>query len=78
MGNATRKYIQTYMPDSDKQQDIRFLPMEDVDGNHVVRRKALDFQKAQDVIYGACSSQSLDGMSYEELVQHSARRILAC
>lgn len=72
------------MPDPTKEQDIRFLPASEVDRNHVVWRRTLEFQKAQDVLYGPCSfgstlgsRKALASMEYGELVQHSVRRMLA-
>ena len=81
MAAFTRKYIQSYMPDPAKQQDIRFLPVTEIDRTHPVHRKALEFQKAQDVLYGKCSSalvksRPYESMSYAELVQVSVLRIL--
>lgn len=81
LAEFTRLYIQSYMPDPSKAQDVRFLPACDIDKGHVVRRKAMEFQKAQDVLYGACQfgdfSNDLSQMEYWELVHHSVRRMLA-
>jgi hypothetical protein len=53
-----------------------------VDRNHVVHRKALEFHRAQDLIYGRCTfgrcKSDLESMDYAELVQHSVRRIISC
>ena len=82
MCEFTRMYIQSYMPNPAKEQDIRFIPLHEVDRDHVVHRKALEFQRAQDVLYGPCSFGNpplpLDSMGYSDLLQHSVRRILAC
>jgi hypothetical protein len=76
----TRKYIRCYMPDPSRQQDIRFLPLCDIDRTHPVHVKALEFQKGQDTLYGNVGthliSRSYDVMSYAELVQVSVARIL--
>jgi hypothetical protein len=78
MGKFTRNYIRTYMPDPSKEQDVRFLPYLQVDRTHPVHRKALEFQKAQDVLYGKCRMphRDLERMSYAELLQHSVQRIM--
>lgn len=79
MSKFTRSYIQSYMPDPSKQQDIRFLPFVDIDRTHSVHAKALEFQKAQDVLYGKCKLDCLreyDAMSYAELVQVSVVRVI--
>ena len=82
LGEITRLYIQSYMPDPTNAQDVRFLPAEDIDKSHVVWKRTLEFQKAQDVLYGPCtygksSARNLKDMEYRELVQHSVRRMLA-
>ena len=80
LGNFTRKYVQSYMQDPNKVQDVRFIPLQDVDREHVVYRKALEFHRAQDVLYGPCCFAGGLGEKmpeYAELVQHSVRRILA-
>lgn len=82
LGEITRLYIQSYMPDPTNVQDVRFLPAEDIDKSHVVWKRTLEFQKAQDVLYGPCtygksSARNLKDMEYRELVQHSVRRMLA-
>lgn len=80
MGEFTRRYIQLYMPDPEKPQDVRFIPWQDVDKDHVVYRKALDFHKAQDLLYGVCAGRPAASSStwenYGDLVLHSARRIV--
>ena len=78
MCEFTRDYIRSYMPDPSKEQDVRFLPFLDVDRTHTIHVKALEFQKAQDVIYGKCPGKVRDYsvMSYAELVQLSVMRIL--
>ena len=79
MADFTRKYIRSYMPDPSKEQDIRFVPFMDVDRGHVVHASAIDFQKAQDTLYGRCKMDCIrgyDSMSYAELVQLSVARIL--
>lgn len=77
----TRKYIQSFMPDPTRAQDIRMLPFEDIDRTHRIHAKALQFQKAQDILYGdECKLQfrmrSYETMSYAELVQLSMARII--
>jgi hypothetical protein len=77
MGEFTRRYIQLYLPDPEKPQDVRFVSWRDVDQDHVVCRKALEFQRAQDVLYGMCAGQPISpSWSYGDLVMHSARRIV--
>jgi hypothetical protein len=80
MGRFTRLYIQSYMPDPSKDQDVRFVPFLEIDRTHAVHTKALEFQKAQDTIYGKCRLEcvrrSYDTMSYAELVQLSVARIM--
>ena len=78
MSEFTRKYVQSYMSDPSKDQDVRFMPLGDVDRMHAVHVKALEFQKAQDMLYGKCSmiTRDYDRMSYAELVQVSVARIL--
>ena len=81
LGEYTRMYIQSYMPDPTKAQDIRFLPASEVDRGHIVWKKALEFQKAQDVLYGPCTfgggTRTLQNLEYGDLVQHSIRRMMA-
>lgn len=84
LGDFTRKYVQSYMPDPSRTQDVRFIPWQDVDRTHTVYRKALEFQRAQDVLYGPCYFAGGGAMAdtgplynYADLVQHSVRRILA-
>jgi hypothetical protein len=79
MSTYTRKYIQSYLPDPTKDQDVRFVLFKDIDRTHSVHVKALDFQKAQDTLYGKCRMdciRSYNVMSYAELVQLSIVRIL--
>lgn len=87
MCDFSRRYIQSYMPDPEKTQDVRFLPLRDIDRAHMVHRKALEFQKAQDVLYGKCKMltvgrrgkqyvRSYENVSYAELVQMSVARVL--
>lgn len=80
LGEFTRRYIQTYMPEPEKPQDVRFIHWRDVDKNHAVYRKALEFQMAQDLLYGACDGRVIanlkNDLSYGDLVLHSARRIV--
>lgn len=81
MGEFTRRYIQLYLPDPEKQQDVRFIPWRDVDKDHIVHRKALEFQMAQDVLYGVCTGQPTAAAAaatwcYGDVVMHSARRIV--
>jgi hypothetical protein len=66
------------MPDPSKQQDVWFLPYEDIDLTHFVHAKALEFQKARSILYGACRMphRDLDRMSYAELLQLSVQRIM--
>jgi hypothetical protein len=81
MANFTRSYICSYMPDPTKEQDIRFVPVVDIDRTHPVHASALDFQKAQDTLYGRCSMDCIrdyDRMSYAELVQLSVARVMDC
>lgn len=80
---ATRLYVQAYMADPKKPQDVRFLPMTDIDMGHFIRRKAVQFQNAQDILYGPCkylrercTQRAYERMSYAELVQVSIARIL--
>lgn len=81
LSECTRMYIQSYMPDPTKAQDVRFLPAEDVDRGHAVWKRAMEFQKAQDVLYGSCTfggfTKHFQEMDYMQLVQHSVRRMLA-
>lgn len=80
----TRRYIQSFMPDPTRTQDIRMLPIESIDRTHRVHAKALQFQRAQDILYGEeCKQQfrcllrcSYEAMSYAELVQLSMARII--
>lgn len=78
----TRQYVGSYLFQSDSNAqrglDLRFAPADQISKEHVVYRKALEFQKAQDILYGAASTQSLDlcDMSFAQLVQHSIRRML--
>ncbi len=79
----TRKYVRSFMPDPTKAQDIRFLTMHDIDRTHRVHTKALQFQKAQDILYAGDSfkerfgiTRSYDVMSYAELIQVSMARIM--
>ena len=78
LGEFTRNYIRSYMPDPSKQQDVWFLPYEDIDLTHFVHAKALEFQKARSILYGACRMphRDLDRMSYAELLQLSVQRIM--
>ncbi len=78
MGEFTRKYVQSYMADPARDQDVRFLPLVDIDRTHAVHVKALEFQRAQDLLYGRCGmiARDYDRMSYAELVQVSVARIL--
>jgi hypothetical protein len=81
MSSFTRNYISSYMPDPTKEQDIRFVPVVDIDRTHPVHLSALDFQKAQDTLYGRCSIDCIrdyDRMSYAELVQLSVARVMDC
>ena len=80
MGRFTRRYIQSYLPDPSREQDLRFIPFHEIDRTHPVHRKALEFQKGQDVVYGKCRavSRNYEIMSYAELVQMSVLRILEC
>lgn len=81
LGEFTRRYAQSYMADPSKEQDVRFLPVTDIDRYHTVHVKAVEFQRAQDVLYGKCSQdligkRAYERMSYPELVQVSIARIL--
>ena len=80
MGRFSRLYIQSYMPDPSKEQDVRFVPFLEIDRTHAVHTKALEFQKAQDTLYGKCRLECIrrnyDTMSYAELVQLSVARII--
>jgi hypothetical protein len=87
LGEFTRRYVQSYLPDPAKDQDVRFVPVHEVDRTHAVHRRAVEFQKAQDLLYGKCRmltvdkkgeryARSYDHMSYAELVQMSVARIL--
>lgn len=87
LGDFTRKYVQSYMPDAQREQDLRFVPAHEIDRTHAVHRRAVEFQKAQDLLYGKCAmltvgkkgdryARSYDHMSYAELVQMSVARIL--
>lgn len=81
LGDFTRKYAQSYMADPTKDQDVRFLPVTDINRYHPVHVKAVEFQRAQDVLYGKCSPELIgkrmyERMSYAELVQVSIARIL--
>ena len=87
LGDFTRKYVQSYMPDPTRDQDVRFLPVHDIDRTHPVHARAIEFQKAQDLLYGKCRlltvarrgeryARSYESMSYAELVQMSIARIL--
>lgn len=83
----TRKYVQSYLPDPARDQDLRFLPLHEVDREHPVHARAIEFHKAQDLLYGKCRlltvarrgeryARSYDTLSYAELVQMSVARIL--
>lgn len=87
LGRFTRKYIQSYMPDPEKDQDVRFIPMHDVDRCHAVHASAAQFHKGQDVLYGKCRMLTVnkegkeyvrgyDTISYGEMVCLSVARIL--
>lgn len=79
LGNFTRRYIQSYMPDPSREQDVRFIPLHEIDRTHFVHARALEYQKAQDTMYGKCRAVWLRGydvMSYAELVQMSILRII--
>lgn len=39
LGKFTRLYIQSYMPDPSKVQDVRFLPLHDIDRTHSVHAR---------------------------------------
>ena len=73
----TRIYTASYMQKS-TDVDMRFVPASEIDRNHKVFRKMIEFQKAQDILYGAFSSGvNLEQMTFGQLVQHSFKRILA-
>lgn len=75
----TRMYIASYLPCPRKEADLRFLPAAEIDRSHRVHQKALEFQQAQDILYGACSTnctRPLQDMTFAQLVQHSFRRML--
>jgi hypothetical protein len=78
MGDFTRKYVQSYMADPARAQDVRLLPMSDINRTHPVHIRALEFQKAQDLLYGKCAmiTRDYERMSYAELVQVSVARII--
>ena len=38
-----------------KEQDVLFVPLHEMDCFHPVHAKAVEFQKAQDVLYTKCS-----------------------
>ena len=72
----TRLYIGTYLVRQDN--DIRFLlDASAINESHRLHKMALEYQKAQDVLYGACMQpeKKLEDMSYLQLVQHSFRRM---
>ena len=87
MGEFTRRYVQSYMPDPGRDQDVRFVPVHEIDRTHPVHIRAMEFQKAQDLLYGKCKmltvgkkgeryARTYETMSYAELVQMSVARIL--
>jgi hypothetical protein len=74
----SRIYISSYLNGKSAAVDIRFAPSSEIDKSHVVHRMALEFQRAQDVLYGKSrwAHVPLQEMSFAELVQHSVRRML--
>lgn len=72
----TRLYTACYL--STSCPDLRFAQPSEIDRTHVVHKKALEFQLAQDVLYGPTihSSKKLHEMTFSELLQHSIRRML--
>lgn len=72
----SRMYISSYANRSGL--DVRFMPASEIDRSHVVHRMALEFHRAQDVLYGRCSWEHvpLQEMTFSQLVQHSVRRML--
>jgi hypothetical protein len=66
--------------------DIRFVPFDQIDRTHPVHTMALEFQKAQDTLYGKCRMlmqgekymRSYERMAYPELVQMTVARIMDC
>ena len=86
LSDFTRKYVQSYLPGSGG-EDVRFVQPHEVDRTHLVHRRAVDFHKAQDLLYGKCRmltvgkkgeryARNYDHVSYPELVQMSVARIL--
>lgn len=78
----TRLYIGCYMPSESTKNalDLRFIPASGVDKKHKVYIMALQYQRAQDVLYGPSTSNKmqLGNMTFAQLVQHGFRRMLEC
>lgn len=73
----TRLYAASYMQKL-VPVDMRFVAASDIDRNHKVFHRMIEFQKAQDILYGPIDSgEKLEEMTFGQLVQHSFRRILA-
>jgi hypothetical protein len=75
----SRMYMSSYLVNrTGSLPDIRFSPASDIDRSHIVYRVALEFQRAQDVLYGKSRwpHAPLMEMSFSQLVQHSVRRML--
>jgi hypothetical protein len=71
-----RSYIQSFMADPKRELDIRFRPVEEVSKESVVHKRAVDFSKAQNILFGTLAGKEVAHMTYAEIIQQSARRIL--
>jgi hypothetical protein len=54
------------------------MPIDNIDRNHPVYTQALEFAKAQDILYGICMGKPAENITtYLDILQLSANRIVS-
>lgn len=72
----TRDYIQAFLP-YEKYLDLRFKPYTDVLEADSILKRARDFVRAQDILYGSHRNPfNVEIMTYEQVLQLSGLRFL--